>query len=143
MNTTMIEKEEIMERLLIAVPSYKDRYERYIQENYELGEERLIYVDISDFVKHVIECYQRKNTDEFDALFEVIEELHTNGDSFVKEFATVGILESLQNQLSDKNIEYIEFEKCLRPESKRWWNHVIDYWNGKTPYIGGPIKEQS
>ena len=56
----MIEKEEIMERLLIAVPSYKDRYERYIQENYEPGEERLIYVDISDFVKHVIKCYQRK-----------------------------------------------------------------------------------
>ncbi|MGO4530370.1 hypothetical protein AB4Z30_14910 [Paenibacillus sp. 2TAF8] len=139
----MIEKEQILEKLLTAVPSYKSRYEQYINENYEPGEERLIYVDISDFVKHVIECYQRKKTEEFDALFEVIEQLHTNGDSSVKEVATVGILESFQNQLLDENIEYSEFERLLKSESKRWWNHLIDYWNGKTEYIGGPIKEQS
>jgi iron-sulfur cluster repair protein YtfE (RIC family) len=139
----MIEKEQILEKLLTAVPSYTSRYEQYINENYEPGEERLIYVDISDFVKHVIECYQRKKTEEFDALFEVIEQLHTNGDSSVKEVATVGILESFQNQLLDENIEYSEFERLLKSESKRWWNHLIDYWNGKTEYIGGPIKEQS
>ncbi|WP_342554845.1 hypothetical protein [Paenibacillus sp. FSL R7-0652] len=138
----MIEKEQILEKLLTAVPSYKSRYEQYINENYELGEERLIYVDIGDFVKHVIECYQSKQTDEFDDLFEVIEQFHTNGDAYVREFAAVGILETFQNQLPDKNIKYSEFERLLKPESKRWWNHLMDYWNGKTVYIGGPIKEQ-
>lgn len=141
-NNKMIEKEQILDRLLIAFPSYKRRYEKYIKENYEIGEERLLYVDICDFIEHVIECYQSKKTDEFDELFEVIEQLHINGDLYVKEFATIGILETFQNQLPDKNIEYSEFERLLKPESKRWWNHLNDFWNGETPYVGGSIQEQ-
>ncbi|MCM3175437.1 hypothetical protein [Paenibacillus sp. MER 99-2] len=138
----MIDKEQVMDMLLNACPSYNKRYEKYVKENYTTDEDKLIYLDISDFLEHVIECYQNKQTNEFDKVFEAIEELHINGNSFVKELATIGGLETLQNKLEHKNVEYGEFEKYLRSESKIWWNNLIDFWNGKTEYVGGPIKEQ-
>ncbi|WP_165921087.1 hypothetical protein [Paenibacillus albiflavus] len=48
----MILKEQVMDMILNACPSYKNRYSNYLQDNYEHGEERLLYVDIIDFRNH-------------------------------------------------------------------------------------------
>ncbi|OWR32329.1 hypothetical protein CDO73_01600 [Saccharibacillus sp. O23] len=128
----MIEQEQIMERLLTACPSYRKRYERYIEQHYEAGEKRLIYVDIGDFVEYAIERYRSGKTGEFEDLFETIEQLLTSGDAEVQEFATVGILETFQNKSPDRNVEYGEWERWLHPESERRWNRLIEDWNGKT-----------
>lgn len=138
----MIEQEQIMNRLLAACPSYRKRYERYIEQHYEVGEKRLIYVDIGDFVEYAIDCDQSGKTEEFEDLFEVIEQFLVNGDAEIQEFATVGILETFQNKLPDRNIEYREWEIRLHPESKRRWNRLIEDWNGQTLFIGGTMKEQ-
>ncbi|OWA37705.1 hypothetical protein B9G55_06565 [Saccharibacillus sp. O16] len=137
----MITKEQIPEMLLLALPSYKSRYKSYTEANYEADEERLIYVDAGDFVEYMLDCYEDNQTDEFAGLFAVIEQLHTNGADDVREFATVGILETIQNKSTDRNIDYYELESWLLPESKKWWDYLIDYWEGKTLYIGGPPKK--
>lgn len=127
----MIEKQQIFPMLLQACPSYLNRYEAYIEKNYEIEEERLLYVDIGDFTAYMIECYAKRKTDEFDEAFDAIERMLVHGDSYVQDFAVVGILETLQNQLLDKEIELNEFEPLLQPESKAAWRHLIDFWNGK------------
>ncbi|WP_337100106.1 DUF7674 family protein [Paenibacillus sp. YIM B09110] len=137
----MIQKEQVMDMILNSCPSYKNRYSNYLKENYKLGEERLLYVEIFDFIHHLVERYQKKNLEEFDKLFDCIEELHLYGDDYVKEWATVGFLEDLQNKLLQENIELNEFEIYLRSESRIWWNNLIDLWNGKTKYLGGPDRD--
>lgn len=137
----MIQKEQVMDMILNSYPSYKVRYSNYLKENYEHGEERLLYVDIFDLINHLIERYQKKYLEELEKLFDCIEELHLNGDDYVKEWATIGFLEDLQNKLLQENIEFKEFEIYLRSESRIWWNHLLDFWNGKTKYVGGPLKD--
>lgn len=137
----MIIKDQVMEMLLISSPSYKNRYDKYIKENYKPGEERLIYIEVCDFIHHLFDNYLKREVDEFDNIFELIERLHTDGDDPVKELATVGFLEDLQNILLRQNIDLIVFEVYLRPVSRTWWNNLIDFWNGKTGYLGGPLRE--
>ncbi|WP_442600757.1 DUF7674 family protein [Paenibacillus sp. KN14-4R] len=138
----MIEKEMVMDILVEACPSYKLRYEKYIKETYEPGEEILIYVDISDFIDHIIDLKRNEKTKELVIIFNVVELLHIIGNEFVKEFATIGFLESLLHELTNQGIEQNTFESYLKPVTKTWWNNLIDFWNGKTKYVGGPLKKQ-
>ncbi|PLS06717.1 hypothetical protein CVD27_07195 [Neobacillus cucumis] len=124
-----------MNLLLEACPSYKPYYE----ENLGDDGEQLIYIDIMEFVAHLIELYKQNQINEFPKIFEVIELLHTDGDDFVKESATIGLLESIQNMSGDE-INPDVFKKYLKPESLKWWNHLDDFWNGKTQWVGVPRK---
>lgn len=127
-----------MKLLLKACPSYKTRWEEYVQDNYDTGEENLLYIDLSDFSGHIVYLYQQNKIDEFPAVFEVIELLHTSGDDYVKEAATIGLLEDIQNHLLINNIDTNVFKQFLKKESLKWWNNLNDFWSGKTKYVGGP-----
>lgn len=132
-----ITKNEVIYLLIKACPSYKKRWEEYVQDNYENGEEQLLYIDLADFASHFIDLYKRNESDEFDAVFDVVELLHTNGDDFVKEAATIGLLEDMQNGLLANQIDTNVFKKYLKKESLKWWNNLDDFWSGKTKYVGG------
>ncbi|WHY84645.1 hypothetical protein QNH39_18580 [Neobacillus novalis] len=125
-----ITKEQVMGLLLSACPSYSERWEKYLEENYEDGDEQLLYIDVADFANHIIEIYKLNETEEFEAVFEVIELLHIQGDEFVKELATIGLLEDIHLSLTDKQ-EHDFFVKYLKPESLQWWNYLFDFWSGK------------
>ncbi|WP_075617970.1 DUF7674 family protein [Paenisporosarcina indica] len=125
-----ITKEQVMGLLLSACPSYFERWEKYLKENYEDGDEQLVYIEVADFADHIIELYKLNETEEFKAVFEVIELLHIQGNDFVKELATIGLLEDIQLSLSDKQ-EHDFFLKYLKPESLKGWNYLIDFWLGK------------
>ncbi len=58
----------------------------------------------------------------------MIELWYLKGDSYVKEVATIGLLEDLQNT----NVVGIgvpeKLEAYLLPESRCWWQKVNDFW---------------
>jgi hypothetical protein len=135
-----ITKNEVIQLLLKACPSYKKRWEEYVQDNYENGDEQLLYIDLADFASHLVDLYKQNELNEFPAVFDVIELLHTSGDDIVKEAATIGLLEDLQNGLLNNEINTNVFNKYLKQESLKWWYHLNDFWDGKTKYVGGPEK---
>ncbi|WEK56090.1 MAG: hypothetical protein P0Y55_08595 [Candidatus Cohnella colombiensis] len=137
----MIEKHQVMNLLIKACPSFEKSWKQYIAETYEDGEEQLPYIDMIYFIQHLIELYKQNNTEEFRDIFEVVELMHSDGSDYVKEVATIGFFETLQNQLSNNNIDIDEFKSYLIPLSNTWWNHLLDFWNGKMEYVGGPLKE--
>jgi hypothetical protein len=137
----MIKKSEVMELLLNACPSYKDRWQDYFQFNYSNGEEQLLYIDLGDFAEHLVDLYRKYEIHEFVQVFDVIEQLHIDGDEYVKEAATIGLLEGIQNIASNSNINLEGFRMGLKPISKKWWDNLNDFWSGKTEYVGGPYKE--
>jgi hypothetical protein len=123
-----IQKQEVMDLLLKACPSYKSRWEDYMKDaGYDVGEEQLLYIDFSDFSNHLIELLLENKVDEFPLVFDVVELLHIYGDVLVKQAVTVGLLEDLY--WDEKSNSVIPF---LKPESLRWWNKLKDFWtNGK------------
>lgn len=135
-----ISKQEVMNVLLAACPSYKTRWLQYYKENYDDSEEQLIYSELTDFAYHFIDLYKHNQISEFPRIFEVIELLHTDGDDYVKEAATIGLLGDIQNLALGEDINPDVFKQYLKPETQKWWIILDDFWNGKTESVEGPTK---
>lgn len=131
----MIQQEHVMPLILRACPSFRETWDK--------SEDReLLYVVMGDLARHLLTLYRAKQTAEFAPLCEVIERLHLEGDGFVRELATVGILEAIQNVWGHTDTASEEFCEFLLPESRRWWNELNDLWAGKIPYLGAGLRNQ-
>lgn len=129
----MIKQEQVIPLILEACPSFKAEFEK--SDNKEL-----LYVVMGEFASHLLFLYRQKEIEEFGPLCEVIERLHIDGDSFVKELATIGFLESIQNVWKNNGANPDDFIKFLLPESLKWWKELNDFWNGKIPFVGAGLK---
>lgn len=135
----MIAREEVMPLLLAACPSFADPWRAYQAEaTYEEG---LLYIDLAELVHHVVELERRGQCEELPAVFAAVERLHLEGDAFVKEAATIGFLEGLQNFAGNTGIAPERFRLYLSPESARWWDELDRFWDGKSPYVGAGLKK--
>lgn len=86
------------------------------------------YLALGDLARYISSLISESKDEEIKKIFAVIERWHLEGDLYVKEAATVGILEDLQNtNLVGEGVpEKIEF--YLLPESKKWWLKVYEFW---------------
>ncbi len=125
----MICKDDVIPLLLDACPSYQARWEVYCAEStYEPG---LVYLDLADFADHLVELLRGNNTEEFTPVFEVIERMHLDGDDYVREAATIGALEGIQNLAGNSGVDPDRFIRFLGKASKRQWKKLNDFWGGK------------
>ena len=98
----MITKEQVMPLFLSACPSFAPDWENY-RASYP--DEGLLYVDMGELAHHMVDLIKSNQTSEFQVVFDVIERLHIEGDDYVKEAATIGVLESLQNVASNNGVD--------------------------------------
>lgn len=128
-----------MPMLLEAVPSFAEQWSQIEDDPIFLDEAtgaRLHYVDVAWFAPHVIGLQRSGATGELTRLFEVIETLHTDGDDYVKELATIGYLEGIQTACSHAtDVRQEDFEPYLGPESRRWWRGLNAFWSGQLPRV--------
>jgi hypothetical protein len=123
---TAISKDQVMPLLMEACPSY-----RLPSEDREL-----LYVMLGDFAHHLLQLHRQHRTEAFPAVAEAIERLHVEGDHDVREAATIGLLEGIQNVWSNKGTDPELFVKHLLPESAKWWQSLNDFWSGKSKFVG-------
>jgi hypothetical protein len=129
----VIAKEQVMSLLLGACPSFREPWEAYVAEpDYE---DDVRYLHLAEFARHVVGLMKAGTTEEFPAVFEVVESLHIDGDAYVRESATIGLLEGIQLQAGHSGIEPEKFLPFLRPISTRWWEELIAFWDGKSPLV--------
>jgi hypothetical protein len=128
----MITKEQVMPLFLQACHSFNERWEEH-RAFYD--DEDLLYVDLGEFAHHLVELHKTNQISEFPAVFEVIERLHLEGNAYVKEAATIGMLEGIQNVGGNSGVNPEDFSDYLKPESAKWWRQLNDFWNGKIPYV--------
>jgi hypothetical protein len=124
----MIIKEQVIPLLLNGCPSFAEKWREH-QAYY--GEEKLLYIDLGVFADHLVDLYELNQTQEFQAIFDSIERLHIEGDDSVKEAATIGLLEGIQNTAGNRGVDPEVFVPFLKPESAKWWKKLNDFWNGK------------
>lgn len=127
---TQPEIENIFQKLVSSDSSLKKYYDDYMLEEYQ-GDltERLSYYDIAMIGKFLKEKYQSNQTENFETLFNNIEDILQSCDQYVGELIVIGLFESLQNTAE---IDYYTgFNKWLKPLSKKDWDELIDFWEGK------------
>jgi len=100
------------------------------------------YAICGDFVRHLLALHLRNCREEFPAIAQAIERLHVEGDEEVREIATIGILESLQNIWANESADSTEFCRFLLPESRRWWEELNAFWRGERHYVGEGLQKQ-
>ena len=127
-----IEQNQVMPLLLNACPSFTEKWEDYVREE----DTALIYLCLGEFARHLLELYRQGEVGEFPAIADAIERLHIEGISYVREAATIGLLEDIQNIWGNNNVDPEQFAKYLKPESAKQWKSLNDFWEGDIPYVG-------
>ncbi len=131
----MITNDEVMTLLLHACPSFAGPWRAHVESEYSGGDEQLLYVDLGAFARHVVDLYDGGRIEELRPVFEVVELLHKEGDPYVREAATIGLLEGIQNNASHRFDPEV-FLQFLGPETRKWWDELNAFWQGKRKYVG-------
>lgn len=133
----MITKLDIPALWLSACPSFGPAY---AESCADYGE-ALIYVHAGDFARHLWSLHRTQQQAEFPAVAACIESLLTEGDHFTREFATIGILEGIQNVSSHTDGSPDEFASFLKPVSAAAWRSLNQFWAGEIPVVPNPLRD--
>lgn len=116
-----------MEVLVASCPSFRDKWDQHLVE---WGND-VLYVAAGEFAGHLLSLHVAKNESSFPEVAGAIERLHIEGAPSVKELATVGVLEGVQNIWANCGADPEAFGRYLKPESRRRWDNLNAFWAGK------------
>lgn len=128
----MITKAEVLPLFHRACPSFAPRWQEHCAA---WDEEHLLYIDLGVLVDHIVDRFAAGHTEEFPAVFAVCERLHLEGDPEVREAATIGLLEGIQNVSGSRGVDPEEFRQFLGPESLKWWTGLNAFWDGRSRVV--------
>jgi hypothetical protein len=127
----MITRDQIVQTLT-------DTFPRFTPESADVD---LPYVVLGDFARFLLGIHESGDEKQLARAAEVIERLHIEGDSYVKEAATIGLLEGIQNTWGHSGADPEAFARRLLPESRRWWDSLNKFWQKEIPYVRADLKE--
>lgn len=127
----MIDRAEMMSAIRAACPNFGATYDAFL-DDWKEDSEVPPYVSLAAFSRHMISLLETGDQQQLHAAFQAIERLHVDGDEYVREAATVGILENLQNTNFHSKTTPRQFLEFLRPVSLRYWRKVEDFWESGT-----------
>jgi hypothetical protein len=130
----VITKSDILALWLKACPSFGPAFVKSCAEYREDGEPPLYHL-AGVFADHLLALHRSNQREEFPAIATFIEQLHSNGDHYTREFATIGILEDIQNVWSHTNVSPDEFLPYLQPLSTAAWHDLNRFWAGEIPIV--------
>jgi hypothetical protein len=124
----LITRDEMLPYLVAACPSFAPNWESFKKE---WGEHPgpVLYLALADFARHLVGKLSAGDKKDLKNAFAAIERLHIEGDAWVREAATIGILESLQNGNLHTATEPEQFRPYLGRESARWWDKLYRFWD--------------
>jgi hypothetical protein len=114
--------------LLSACPSFQRQWDEYVND--PTYDEELLYIHLDEFANHLVSLLKSRDASEFEAVFAATEALHVAGDAYVREVATIGLLEGIQNSAANRDLDPESFFPYLQPESAKWWKKLKAFWNG-------------
>ena len=125
-----------MKQITVACPSFAPSFDAFLSE-WSDESELPYYLSLTDFSRFLITLLENDDRDKLTAAFEMIERLQVNGDRYVREAATIGILENLQNANLHGRTEPDQFLEFLWPVSLKFWHKVSDFWENGTIITDG------
>jgi len=115
--------------ILEVCPSFQLTWDEFVDEWKDEPDGLPQYVALSELAGYVIGMLEKNESDGVKAIFGVAERWHLDGDPYIREAATVGFLEDIQNTgLHKGRTTPDDFVKILLPETKFWWSKVEEFW---------------
>ena len=131
----MIPSNEVIPILLKACPSFQSIWE-------ECEEKELLYCALGEFASYLLDMHNSGQTEVLKAAGVAIEQLHLDGDAHVREAATIGLLEGIQNYWGNNSVDAELFRPYLLPTSQRWWDELNAFWQGERRYVGEGLSKE-
>ena len=126
------EVDKVFQKLVSSDTELQKFYETYLIEEYKGNLfDRLNYYDIARIADFIKEKYKIHQTQNFEAFFKNIEDVFESCDQYVGELIIIGLFEGIQNEGSTEINYHSGFDKWLKPLSKKSWDELIDFWEGK------------
>ena len=125
----------MFEPMLEADPSFDGKWQEFCDE-YSHFPEQPCYLALSDLSMHLVDRIQSGDVANMAEVFNVVERWHVEGDRYVREAASIGLLEGIQNLLGGNgrkrtpNSVNAHIEQWLGPESLKWWVKLDRFWDG-------------
>ena len=124
----MVGKDEMMGVLLEACPSFEADWQLFLDEWKEQTDDLPLYLALAAFARHLVGMLERGEPTSFPVIFAAVERLHLEGDDYVKEATTVGLLEDMQNGNLHTSTKPEQFRQFLGPVSEKWWDKLYRFW---------------
>ncbi|NMH58702.1 DUF7674 family protein [Alteromonas ponticola] len=124
----MISKETMMLPILQVADGFKPIWKEFL-DDWSDENELPVYLALSDLARYVSTLVENSDEEELRDIFSVVERWHLEGDEFVKEAATVGLLEDLQNTAVVGDGMPQKIEPFLLPQTRLWWHKVSLFWS--------------
>lgn len=113
--------------LLVEVcPSFRASWEGHLRE---YGND-VLYVAAGDLAHHLLSQHSSNDMSSFPAVAAAVEQLLVDGSLWVKEFVTIGVLESVQNVWGNNGVDPEIFASHLGPEGMQQWKALNNFWSG-------------
>ena len=130
----MIDKADLWPRLLKATPSFQSDFDQQAP-----GDAGLDYIIAANYARHLLTIYSSDETKVFSAISYVIERMISQGDTYVSEFAIIGLLEDILFTWQSADRDQENFAQYLLPLSLAYWKSIAKFWSGEIAYIGADI----
>lgn len=119
----------LMPALLEACPSFRDPWRAYVAD-WPDPSERGGYIDLGEFVQHLVELLDRGDTQEFPTVFATVEHHLQTGDAGVRYALKVGFLETLGNVASNTHgwPFAARFREWFGPLAQTAWDELHREW---------------
>lgn len=115
-----------MEILVESCPSFSSVWEAHIAE---WGHD-VLYVAAGDFAGHLLEIHRTGDRFQLARVVSALERLFLEGSPSVRDLATVGVLEGVQNFWANAGEDPEHFGIHLLPASRRAWDSLNSFWSG-------------
>jgi hypothetical protein len=127
-----IDKSNVSNLLYKIYPDFK----LVIKTEYDKVEQKLMYILTGRFAKFLLDQYRTDKSFDINKFALYIEDLLLYGDEYVQELAVIGFLEGIINIWGNNNADTGVVYNQLLPESKKWWDELLKFWNGEIRYVG-------
>lgn len=131
----MVTKDEMFAPMLAACPSFTPMWRQFLREGADASEVKsayadgpLYYIALGDLAQHIANLSSAEQTDEFPAIFAVVENWIADGDEYVSNAAVVGLLEGLQNQLMLSRLAGSKITHWLGQRTRVEWDALNAAW---------------
>lgn len=124
-----IQWKHAVDLLIAASPEFRSQRRAELKAAGEV--ERTLYEEAASLAHHLVGAYENGESTYVAGMFSLLERLIAKGNDEVQQFATIGVLEDIQNIGSHRPFGADAFVPMLGPLSQRAWYDLADRWAGK------------
>ena len=83
---------------------------------------------LGELARHLVRLLEAGDDTTLRKVFQIVEAWHIDGDPYVQNAATIGLLEDLQNENLHRTTKPGQFEQYLGPKSLDGWKNLYEFW---------------